>query len=106
MWQDFVLSIIGIIFTVSLIPQLIDVRKNNVMNSITCFVTSTGCFVIAYIDFTLNLPYASVISIITASLWGLMFYYSKPLVKLSNYIENVKYRCNLYFNSHKNHPNE
>jgi len=101
MWQDFVLSIIGIIFTVSLIPQLIDVRKNGVMNSITCFITSTGCFVIAYIDFTLNLPYASVISIITASIWGLMFCYSKPLIKISNNIENLKYRYKLYFNSHK-----
>lgn len=92
MWQDFVLSFIGIIFTAALIPQLIDVYKNNVMNSTTCFITSSGCFVIAYVDFTLNLPYASIMSVITAIVWGLMFCYSRPLNKMLHYIKNQTLR--------------
>lgn len=82
MWQDFALTLIGAIFTISLIPQLIDVYKNGVMNSLTCFITSVGCFIIAYIDMTLGLPLSSIMSLITAIIWGLMFCYSKPLLKI------------------------
>lgn len=90
MWQDIALTIIGAIFTISLIPQLIDVYKNGVMNSITCLITSIGCFIIAYIDITLNLTFSSIMSLITAIIWGLMFYYSKPLNKIINFIYILK----------------
>ena len=79
MWQDISLSIIGIVFNISLILQLKDVIiKKTKMNTTNCIITCTGCIIIGYIDFTLNLPFAAIIAIITGLLWGLMVVY--PMV--------------------------
>jgi hypothetical protein len=111
MWQDFILSIVGIVFTLSLIPQIIDVlHKKCVMNSTTCFITSSGCFVIAFVDFTLNLPYASMISVITGIFWGTMFCYSHPIEKIINGFLHCKLQFYKYYKpnviQNKPHTNE
>ena len=89
MWQDIILSMIGVVFTIVLIPQLKDVIKNKCkMNGLTCMVTSGGCFLISYVDFSLNLPISSAVSAVTGILWGLMLYYSLTIDELMN---NIKY---------------
>ena len=80
MWQDLVLSSVGIVFTLALIPQLRDIyNKQCKMNWITCSITSIGCFVIAYTDYSLNLYISTIVSVITAIVWGLMMIY--PLIR-------------------------
>jgi hypothetical protein len=89
MWQDIILSIIGVVFTIVLIPQLKDVIKNKCkMNIFTCILTSSGCFLISYVDFSLNLPISSIVSATTGIIWGLMLYYSLSIDDLMN---NIKY---------------
>lgn len=86
MWQDIVMSVVGIIFTIMLIPQLIDLIKKHIcMNYLTCVVTGIGCFVIAFIDITLNLIGAAAISVITGIIWILLFILS---IKNSKNIQN------------------
>jgi hypothetical protein len=76
MWQDIAFSVIGIVFNISLVLQLRDVIVNKTkMNTPNCIVTCIGCAIIAYVDLTLNLPFAAIISVITALLWGLMVVY-------------------------------
>jgi len=77
MWQDLALSFIGIMFTIMLIPQLKDIISKNVsLNYTTCAVTGIGCIIISYIDITLNLHIAAVISIITGIIWLLLLIFS------------------------------
>jgi hypothetical protein len=79
MWQDLVLSSIGIVFTLSLIPQLKDVLKKQCkMNWVTCSITSIGCFIIAYVDYTLDLQISAIVAVATGIVWGLMLVY--PMV--------------------------
>lgn len=78
MWQDIALSIIGGLFTVMLIPQLVDAwRGKAIMNFWTCFVTGAGCIAIGFIDVTLNLPTAAVVSGATGVMWFLLMKYSE-----------------------------
>lgn len=78
MWQDLVLSVVGLLFTVMLIPQLNDaIRGKVVLNFWTCLVTGMGCIVIGCVDITLNLPLAMVVSISTGTMWLALMYYSE-----------------------------
>lgn len=77
MWQDFVFSIVGIVFTLILVPQLLDVfNKRCNLNCLTCATTGVGCFIIAFVDTTLNLPFAALISVITGIIWLLLLIFS------------------------------
>jgi uncharacterized protein with PQ loop repeat len=93
MWQDLVLSSIGIVFTISLIPQLIDVmRKKTKMNLTTCIITSVGCIIIGGVDFTLGLPISAIVAISTGVLWGLMLIFSiTPKINTENNHVSVYY---------------
>ena len=90
MWQDIVMSGIGIVFTIMLIPQLIDIVKKQVsMNYMTCVVTGLGCFVIAFVDVTLTLFFAAIISVITGIIWLLLFILSIKNSKIPQINTNV-----------------
>jgi hypothetical protein len=74
MWQDLVLSIIGIAFTIILIPQLLDsIKGKSQINTLTSSITGFGCFLICFVDFTLGLYIAAIVSLITGIVWLLFF---------------------------------
>ena len=74
MWQDFLLSIVGIGFTITLIPQLNDSLNGKAYtNKITSGITTIGCILISWVDITLNLYGASFISFLTGIIWLLLF---------------------------------
>jgi len=78
MWQDIALSIIGCLFTVMLVPQLMDAwRGKAIMNFWTCLVTGAGCIAVGVVDVTLHLQIASGVSVATGSMWLLLMYYSE-----------------------------
>ena len=77
MWQDIVMSVVGVIFTVVLIPQVIDCyKKRGKMNAISCSITVAGLVVMAICMFTLGAYYTAVMEVITAGMWGLCWYFS------------------------------
>jgi hypothetical protein len=70
MWQDIVLSGVGIVFTLILIPQLKDsIDGKSQLNLFTSSITGIGCFIICLIDMTLNLHIAAAVSLITGLVW-------------------------------------
>jgi hypothetical protein len=78
MWQDLVLSVVGFLFTIMLIPQLCDAYAGKaILNFWTCLITGLGCVAIGVVDVTLNLPIASVVSISTGLMWLALMYYSE-----------------------------
>jgi len=82
MWQDLVLSTVGFLFTIMLIPQLCDAYAGKaILNFWTCFITGLGCIAIGVVDVTLNLPIASVVSISTGLMWLALMYYSEKTRK-------------------------
>lgn len=78
MWQDLALSAIGIIFTLMLIPQLLDsVRGKAILNYWTCLITGIGCLVMGCVYLTLELPISAVVSFTTGTMWLAILYYSE-----------------------------
>ena len=78
MWQDLGFAFIGFLFTVMLIPQLIDGLKGKaVMNFWTCYITGIGCIAMGDIDLTLNLPIAAMVSVSTGMMWLMLMYCSE-----------------------------
>jgi hypothetical protein len=74
MWQDLLLSGIGIAFTIILIPQLIDsIRGKSQINTLTSSITGCGCFLICFVDITLNLYFAAIVSLLTGIVWLTFF---------------------------------
>jgi hypothetical protein len=45
------------------------------MNWATCSITSIGCFIIAYVDYTLDLQISAIVAVATGIVWGLMLIY-------------------------------
>lgn len=83
MWQDIVLSVVGFLFTIMLLPQLADaVRGKALLNFWTCLITGLGCITIGIVDLTLGLPLAMVVSISTGIMWLLLLYYSEENRKI------------------------
>jgi plasmid maintenance system antidote protein VapI len=87
MWQDFGFAFIGFLFTVMLIPQLIDGLKGKaVMNFWTCYITGIGCIAMGDIDLTLNLPIAAMVSMSTGLMWIMLMYCSEMNKRALSYI--------------------
>ena len=77
MWQDLVMSIVGLIFAVVMIPQLIDCYKRKCkMNSISCCITIAGLITMGVCMFTLEAYYTAIVEIIAAGVWSLCWYFS------------------------------
>jgi hypothetical protein len=86
MWQDLALSIIGVVFTIMLLPQLRDVKRGKlvdgkqikvILNFWTCLITGIGLIVMGSVYATLNLAVASAVSFTTAAIWLLLMGYSE-----------------------------
>lgn len=74
MWQDIVLAIIDIGFSIALLPQANDVwNKKIAVNRLTAGLTMAGLGIMAVTFLTLDLVYASVTTFATAIVWGVMF---------------------------------
>lgn len=74
-WQDLIISIVNIVFSISLVPQVIHgfKKKKALITFATSIPTFLGLYVLAFTFFTLNLYYSSVLSFITATLWLILF---------------------------------
>ncbi len=74
-WQDITLTIVGIIFTLSLIPQVIEGyrKKNGAVSLLTSVPTTIGLAIIAYTYTTLHLYFSAVMITITGILWLLLW---------------------------------
>jgi len=74
-WQDIVITIVCLVFTISLYPQihLGFKEKRGAISLWTSIPTFIGLFVIATTYLTLNLYFSAIISYITGILWFLLF---------------------------------
>lgn len=74
-WQDIVISIGTLIFTIALIPQLIKgfkEKKGGIVYS-TSIPTFVCLYVISFTMFTLNLYYSSAMNFLSGTIWLLLF---------------------------------
>lgn len=71
LWQDAVVTVVGIIFSISLIPQVYSgfIKKIGPIKYETSVPTFLGCYVIAVVYLTLSLYFSAITSFITGTLW-------------------------------------
>jgi CHASE2 domain-containing sensor protein len=74
MWQDLFFASSGVIFSLMLIPQLVDAYHGKGMNIITASLTAGLLFFQCYAYFTLNMFFAAIP--ITAIIWAAIAYFS------------------------------
>ena len=70
-WQDYLISIVSVIFSIALIPQvMIGFKKKKKSVSIqTSFPTTAGLYAMSMAFLTLGLYFSALTSLITGSLW-------------------------------------
>ena len=74
-WQDIVIGIASIFLCIALIPQIIKglkTRKKNI-SLLTALITTLGMYILAFTYSTLNLPFSTIIAIVTGTLWLILF---------------------------------
>jgi len=72
MWQDYTLSFVGILFSYSLIPQVIKIYNRKSAEDIsgqTCIISIIGLIICAICDFSLRLYWATGITLTTSIMW-------------------------------------
>lgn len=74
-WQDLVLTIVNIVFSISLIPQVIHgfKEKKGLITLPTSIPTFIGLYVIGGTYLTMNLFFSSVMAFATGTLWFILF---------------------------------
>ena len=74
-WQDIVLTIVMIVFSVSLVPQVYYGfrKKEGTITLITSGPTFVGLYVAAVVYATLSLTFSAIVSFFTATLWFILF---------------------------------
>jgi hypothetical protein len=74
-WQDAVITAIGIIFSLSLIPQIYYGFKEKVgaIHLQTSVPTFLGLYVMAFTYITLSLYYSAIMAFFTGTLWLTLF---------------------------------
>ncbi len=74
-WQDIVLTVVGIIFSVSLIPQIYHGFKEKIgpIKLLTSTPTFIGLYIIAFTYITLSLYFSAAIAFLTGTLWLMLF---------------------------------
>ena len=74
-WQDIVLSIVGIILTIALVPQVIEgfKRRKGYVTLTTSGPTFIGLYVTSIVFYTLSLFMTSILYSITGTLWLTLF---------------------------------
>lgn len=72
--NDFLLSIIGLLFSYSLIPTIIESYKNKKVgiNKQTIVISCCGLYIMVIIYLDLCLYFAAITNFITASCWGIL----------------------------------
>jgi len=75
LWQDIVIAIACVIFSVSLTPQIYQgfKEKKGHIAYATSAPTFVGLYAITYAYFTIGLVFSGVISLITGTLWLTLF---------------------------------
>ena len=75
MWQDFVITIANLIFSVSLIPQVYlgFKTKTGPITLATSIPTSTGLYIISFAYYTLSLNYSAILSFVNGTFWFVLF---------------------------------
>ncbi len=70
-WQDLVITLANILFSVSLIPQVLKGFKDKKGHIVLAasIPTVIGLYAMSFTFFTLNLFFSSVVSFISGSLW-------------------------------------
>jgi len=72
-WQDIVISIVGMSFGFMLIPMIKDSLKGKTINPLSAFLTMMGIYIIGITMYTLEL-YLSVISqLFSGTMWAILF---------------------------------
>jgi len=74
-WQDIVITIAGVIFSVALIPQVYNGYKDKVgpIKFQTSIPTFVGLYAVSFSFWTLSLLFSSIVTFITGSMWFLLF---------------------------------
>jgi len=76
-WQDMVISTIGILFGVLLLPQLKDCIKEDLsLNLFSSSLTSVGLYIQSYTFFTLKLYLSTFSTAFAGTVWALIFFFS------------------------------
>jgi len=75
MWQDILITIVNIIFCVSLLPQVaLGFReRKGVITHVTSIPTFIGCFAMAFAFFTMSLYLSAFTTFFVGFLWLLLF---------------------------------
>lgn len=77
MWQDIVLTLVGALFGVLLLPQVRDVLAGTKMNRWSTSLTSVGLLITAGVYVTLGLWIATATTAFTALVWAILYWYSR-----------------------------
>ncbi|MBT3817499.1 MAG: hypothetical protein HOE80_03570 [Candidatus Magasanikbacteria bacterium] len=75
MWQDMVLMVVSIVFSVALFPQVYYgfKEKKGEIKYFTSIPTFIGLYVICGVYFSLGLFFSAVMAIMTGTLWFILF---------------------------------
>ena len=73
-WQDIVISIVVVLFSYALIPQIVYGFKNKkpTITFQTAIITSLGMYIIAITYLTIDLIFSTIMCLITGTLWLLL----------------------------------
>lgn len=73
-WQDILISIASITFSIALIPQVYHgfKEKQGVIKLQTSIPTVLGLFAVMFAFFTLDLYFSTIVSFITGTLWVIL----------------------------------
>jgi len=74
-WQDIAITIVLILFSYALLPQVIKgfkTKKKTIVTQ-TALISFGGLYILSFIYLTLELYFATIISFITATLWLILF---------------------------------
>jgi len=74
-WQDVLITIASIIFSVALIPQIVEgfKKRKGLITHATSIPTFIGLYLISFAFYTLSLYLSSIMAVIAGSLWLILF---------------------------------
>ena len=75
-WQDTTIAIVIIAFSYALLPQVYQgfKQKKGLINLQTSTITALGMYILSFVYFTLELYFSTIMSLITGTLWAILFF--------------------------------
>lgn len=75
MWQDIVMMVVIIVFSVALLPQIYEgyKQKKGFITLGTSIPTFIGLYILSFCYYTLSLYFATATSLIAGTLWLILF---------------------------------